>query len=145
MSLCVDGKGERCFRTATVRLYNPKGKPVPGPAMCAGCAQEVIDEYRAKVGEVWTFKPIPHDPTQGWNSRFVQYARVHGRTPEEQLAHDQIAFPGGVMAGYIIWNDRKWTEYHKLRGWKRHDHVLTTEDHEAYDNWLSAQPLETTS
>jgi hypothetical protein len=38
-----------------------------------------------------------------WNPQYVQYAKVHGRTPDDMLAHDRERWPGGVMTGYILW------------------------------------------
>ena len=48
-----------------------------------------------------------------WNPRFENYARVHGRTPEAQLAHDKEEWPGGCMAGYMLWMAEKGREWKK--------------------------------
>lgn len=45
---------------------------------------------------------MPTDPTE-WNPRYIAYAEAHGRSPEEQLAADRVAYPGGCMAGFILW------------------------------------------
>lgn len=37
------------------------------------------------------------------NPRFIAYATAHGRTPEAQLEHDRETYPGGSMAGFILW------------------------------------------
>lgn len=47
----------------------------------------------------WTPSPTAEE----WNPRFLAFARVHGRTPVEQLAHDDERWPGGRMAGFITW------------------------------------------
>lgn len=36
-----------------------------------------------------------------FNPRYAAYAASQGRTPETQLDHDRIAWPGGVMTGYV--------------------------------------------
>lgn len=41
--------------------------------------------------------------TDGWNSRFLEYAAANGRTPEAQLAADALRYPGGRMCGFIAW------------------------------------------
>lgn len=43
------------------------------------------------------------DGLSTWNPRFVAYAQEAGRTPDQQLVHDRRAFPGGCMAGFILW------------------------------------------
>lgn len=49
---------ERCYRTATLRLYSPDGSAVPGCTYCDEHGRAPIDEYREKLGEVWTAAPI---------------------------------------------------------------------------------------
>lgn len=72
----------------------------------------------------------------GWNPRWVNYARVHGRTPDEQLAHDRVRYPGGSMAGFIIWGRQQVVEFSHA-----HPEAFTASglvDHAAYDRWLDA-------
>jgi hypothetical protein len=38
-----------------------------------------------------------------WNPRFVAYAKAHGQTPEGMLQNDKEKFPGGCMAGFMLW------------------------------------------
>jgi hypothetical protein len=69
------------------------------------------------------------------NPRYLAYCRAHGRTPEQQHAIDEVDWPGGVMAGFIIWSNKQLTE-------ARHDHpdwflFGCLVNHEAYDNWLN--------
>lgn len=40
----------------------------------------------------------------GKNPRYANYARAHGRTPEQQLEQDRLDWPGGVMTGFLLWN-----------------------------------------
>lgn len=35
--------------------------------------------------------------------RYAAYCAAHGMNPDEMLAYDRGRFPGGVMAGYMIW------------------------------------------
>jgi len=45
----------RCRDDAVGTLNAPDGKAVPGGGYCRPHAEAVIEEYRAKLGEVWTF------------------------------------------------------------------------------------------
>jgi hypothetical protein len=38
-----------------------------------------------------------------WNPRYVAYAKAHGKTPEQMMEQDGMDYPGGCMAGYIVW------------------------------------------
>lgn len=55
---CQDGQGRRCTRPAKVRLCAPNGTLVPGKGMCLEHAREVVEEYKEKLEEAWTVKPI---------------------------------------------------------------------------------------
>ncbi|WP_156612446.1 hypothetical protein [Paramagnetospirillum marisnigri] len=39
-----------------------------------------------------------------YQPRYLAYCAEHGMTPEEMMAHDLIRFPGGKMAGFLIWS-----------------------------------------
>jgi hypothetical protein len=71
-----------------------------------------------------------------WNPRYVLYARAHGRTPEEMLAHDDEAFPGGIMAGFIIWINQQWNAFVEFKKCSRH--WVRWYDRE-FDPWLTAR------
>lgn len=78
------------------------------------------------------------DATAGaWNPRYLNYAKSHGRSPEEQIAHDREKFPGGPGAGFILWNRSRICEYSKIN-----PRAFTPggglADHAGYDAWLSA-------
>lgn len=72
------------------------------------------------------------------NPRYVNYARVHGRTPEEQLAQDRKDWPGGVMVGFTLWNKERLREYSHLDPDAFWCGVIS--DHAAYDRWLDNLP-----
>jgi hypothetical protein len=68
-------------------------------------------------------------------SRFEVYARAHGRSDADQLAHDRQAFPGGRMCGFILWTGAQWRAWCATVGRKNKEH-LTQEEHAAFDAWL---------
>lgn len=73
------------------------------------------------------------------NPRWLNYARVHGRSSDEQLAHDKKRWPGGLMCGFSLWGRARIQEFGKLRP----DCFMASGliDHPAYDAWLSALPI----
>lgn len=54
MSRCVNGQGYMENHAAEGWIVSPEGRRIS--PMCARQAQEAIDEYAAKLGEIWTFK-----------------------------------------------------------------------------------------
>ena len=75
------------------------------------------------------------------NPRWVNYARVHGRSPEDQLAHDRDRWKGGSMCGFILWGRAQIAAFGKA-----HPEAFVVggrlADHAAYDRWLDAlEPL----
>ena len=93
---------------------------------------------------------------RAWNPRFVNYARVHGRTPEDQLAADTR--PGNdrpSMHWFVLWNGARLHEWMKLVNYPK-EHDLGgrptkafaafgmrhgNADHIEYDKWLSELPV----
>jgi hypothetical protein len=83
------------------------------------------------------------------NPRFVHFARVHGRAPEEQLALDRVEYDdGGLdaanMLGFTLWIGSQWAAW-----WQSHratlpqsqsyeNYVKTDADHAAFDAQLAA-------
>ena len=75
---------------------------------------------------------------RGWSPRYSAYCRATGGlTPAETVERDRSAYPGGHMAGFLVWSSQR------LREWRaetKHGGHMTTADHAAYDAWLDAQP-----
>ena len=72
----------------------------------------------------------------GDNSRYANYARANGRSPEAQLDQDRKDWPGGTMVGFVVWNNRRLKEFSR-----EHPNAFTCDalvDHAAYDAWLTA-------
>ena len=76
-----------------------------------------------------------------WGStqpRYVAYCVEHGATSaDEMLARDRIAYPGGCMAGYIVWISRKWSVWDAANGRGPNDYK-TRGDHADFNDWLAA-------
>jgi hypothetical protein len=73
----------------------------------------LIPDVAAVRRSIFDGGPIPADTVltmiqyasggRSWNPRYVAYARAHGKRPEDMLAADKLAFPGGCMGGFICW------------------------------------------
>ena len=46
-----------------------------------------------------------------YSTPYTAYAKAHNKTPDEMLAHDKNAWPGGCMAGFILWVRQKKQEF----------------------------------
>lgn len=70
-----------------------------------------------------------------WSPRYAHYARVNGRTCDEQHAHDSKQSPGGCMVPYI-----GWIGHHVLKsGCERLPNgEITPEGHNQLDRYLAA-------
>ena len=92
-----------------------------------------------------------------WNPRYVCYAKAHGRTPEEQMAHDKVEHPGGCMCGFILWLGAKWDEWiatndpmprsNSVMGvveltWMEHRARISATRAGEFDAWLKSQAQE---
>lgn len=71
-----------------------------------------------------------------YQPRFLAYCRDQRRSPAEQLAHDRAEYPGGCMAGFIVWGNAQVAAFRA-----GHPQAFTASgglaDHHAYDRWLS--------
>lgn len=70
------------------------------------------------------------------NPRYVVYALAHGRTPDQMMEHDKERYPGGKMCGFMLWISDRWQAWHKAHGYRRHDYIITREDHGHFDEWI---------
>jgi hypothetical protein len=61
------------------------------------------------------------------------------------MALDKERWPGGKMAGYILWIGERWAEWKaahpELAPPRGSDWVLTREDQAMFDTWLNSLPL----
>lgn len=71
------------------------------------------------------------------NPRFLAYARAHDLDPDEMLALDAERYPGGKMAGFIVWIGERWRAWASAVG-RRNLEMLSDADHAAFDEWLGA-------
>lgn len=49
-----------------------------------------------------------------WNPRYTAYACSHGLSETAMLEADRAKYPGGCMAGYIIWVSNKASEFRRM-------------------------------
>ena len=71
------------------------------------------------------------------NPRYIAYAAAHGETPDSMLERDRERWPGGVMAGFMLWIEKRWQEWHTANGRKIGD-LVTEKDQESFDRMIGA-------
>lgn len=71
-----------------------------------------------------------------YQPRYVAYARAHGLSPDAMLERDQEAWPGGCMAGFMLWIQERWREWASQRPGGMPD-IKTEEHHRDFDAWLA--------
>jgi len=69
--------------------------------------------------------------------RYIAYAAAHGRTPDDMIAYDADRYPGGIMAGFILWIGDRWREWRAVNG-RRADDVLSDADYASFDRMIGA-------
>jgi len=70
--------------------------------------------------------------------RYLAYAQAHGRTPDEMLAHDRGAWPGGCMTGFMVWVREQWHAWYTETGERpEHGSFASPRQHAALDAWLA--------
>lgn len=47
-----------------------------------------------------------------FNPFFYSYAKSNGNEPAQQMAQDEIDYPGGAMTGFILWIAEKKKEFY---------------------------------
>lgn len=70
------------------------------------------------------------------NPRYLAYCNYYHTSPDDMMAVDDARFPGGIMAGYIVWISARWGEWRRLRGMVGVPTGLL--DHADFDAWLKA-------
>lgn len=70
------------------------------------------------------------------NPRYVNYARAHRRTPDQQLKQDAADWPGDETFGYHTWNNERLLEFN--RDYLMRGNSAGRDDHHLYDEWLTA-------
>lgn len=79
---------------------------------------------------------MPGTPTTArWNPRYIAYAKAHHcDCPIEQMRRDEAAWPGGRMAGFMLWIAEQ-----KRAFVKAHPEACLGDavyDQAAWDRWL---------
>lgn len=66
--------------------------------------------------------------------RYAAYCALNGGlSPEITMRRDQEKYPGGVMAGFILWVNEMWREWEETFGKVE---VKGQEHHDHFDAWL---------
>lgn len=79
------------------------------------------------------------------NPRYLAYCSAHGMTPEAMAEHDEVRWPGGRMAGFILWMSEQSRKFFKAhpeafsKGWNGVPDPYQLSDHSAWDTWLQNQ------
>jgi hypothetical protein len=107
----------------------------------------VLSETSAPVRAMTPKEAINADRprVEPWNSRYLQYARWQGTPdPAAMMRRDEGCFPGGRMAGFILWIDGRWEQWKASKQLPR-DAPLAQTHHAEFDSWLKGWVDEQTS
>ena len=78
------------------------------------------------------------DPAPAWTARFLAYCRAHGTPdPRAMLSRDAARYPGGRMAGFMLWIGARWCDFYRAEP-KTHGRRDLDRDQAAFDAWLAA-------
>lgn len=61
------------------------------------------------------------------NPRYLAYCKNQKLSPENCLKRDEKRWPGGVMCGYILWMDKKKSEFRKKHPEGMYDYWLISD------------------
>jgi hypothetical protein len=74
---------------------------------------------------------------RGWNPRYLAYCIAHRAiSPEEMMSRDDIAWPGGLMTGFMCWINEQWAAWERSVDFPR-DGVKCDAVHREFDCWLA--------
>jgi hypothetical protein len=71
--------------------------------------------------------------TGDFQFRYRAYARDHGMTPDQMLAHDKRCHPCTLLTPYLFWISLKWLEWGQLRPGRV---IRSTEEAANFETWL---------
>jgi len=95
---------DRCRSPATVWLYAPGGKRVPGGYLCWPCAREIAAEYAEKLGQIWPIRGINEDGTEAENQTRERTTELQGT----EVFEDRVRFKWGFHDG-TLHAEQNWT------------------------------------
>lgn len=83
-------------------------------------------------------------PVDRWQPRYLAYCKSRGLSPQRVLDLDRMRWPGGCMAGYLLWIAERWAAWERERGgpvWGRKSSEERKDDlqHSDFDRWLTGK------
>jgi hypothetical protein len=73
-----------------------------------------------------------------WNPRYVAYASAHGATPEVMLLTDKERYPGGCMAGFIMWISTQMQAFLRAHPTVNRE-IMGPADHDLFTRFLQSR------